>query len=289
MSHLPEEKKTGPISVLTRDAADAPVEPQPLHRIPSESNDQAHHRHSGPAGSDPSSTRSFRGDVLAPDHGVRLTLNLLPRENKGTGRKTVWVSWRADRAAIKGKTSSWNNPSLQRAPLLSKIPRDVNHARVFIPLQGWRLLIGPPVCAVHAKTETRTHVLSLSPGSRVQPPPLPQSRQGFPRNRTCDRVCCHVPRLSSLHRTYCSAVGAKQRTIHLEPETDDVFMVSRLARSISINPKRASRRGYVLMTRIVTLLIFYFGFSSLGSLSWSCFRLDISRTHRARVCKTAAK
>lgn len=79
---LPREKKCG--FFLTGHAADAPVEPQLLHRVPSEGDDQAHDSHRGFAGQPrPPPRRPFRGNVLAADDGVGLALDLRRFDENG--------------------------------------------------------------------------------------------------------------------------------------------------------------------------------------------------------------
>ncbi|CAM9956328.1 unnamed protein product [Ectocarpus fasciculatus] len=120
---------------------------------------------------------------------------------------------------------------------------------------------------------TSVHCLPVNASNLLRGPTVCYCRQGGPRNRTCVRVCRHAPRLRSLHRAagYRSAVGANQTATHLQHETDDVLMASRLARSMAINPR--GLHGVVVITRIVTQIQSYFGISSLRSLSPRSWRM----------------
>lgn len=75
----------------------------------------------------------------------------------GQGEDGVGFS-SADRVTIKSKASSWNNPILPRAPLLSKIPRDINRVRF---LSRFRVahVDRSTVSAVLLRQKTRTHVV----------------------------------------------------------------------------------------------------------------------------------
>lgn len=75
-THKTKNKKQRGVRRLTGHAAHAPVEAKPLHRIPSEGDHQANHRNGRPTR--PRSPRSLHGNVLAPDHSVRLALDLSP-------------------------------------------------------------------------------------------------------------------------------------------------------------------------------------------------------------------